>query len=40
MTGVRGYLCGVNEVEQPPDRRPRLTLTVTFTLKPGVAPLM
>ena len=34
------YLCGVNEVEQLPLRLPFTTDTDTFTVYPGVAPLM
>jgi hypothetical protein len=36
----RAYRCGVNEVEQLPVRLPFSTETDTFTLYPGVAPLM
>jgi hypothetical protein len=29
---VLAYLCGVNDVEQLPDRRPLVTVTLTTTL--------
>ena len=32
--------CGVNHVEQLPEREPLTTWTLTTTLYPGVAPLM
>ena len=35
-----GYRVGVNDVWQLPFRVPFLTVTLTFTVNPGVAPLM